>query len=249
MFSHNKSASQGKNEKRFRNELKYECSEAELQMLAVRLRGIMARDPHADPEGKYLIRSIYFDDPYNTCLHENENGTDPREKWRIRAYNLNPDSCSLECKRKEAGMIRKISCRLSREQARILAGLQRSRIAVSGENAPLLNRFILLQRTRLFTPKVIVCYEREPFVYPEGNVRVTFDRHIASAKDIGRFFDPALPCRPVQLNGRQLLEVKYNDFLPDVIYHAVQMTSMRRIAFSKYDLCRRYALWPALSEV
>lgn len=235
MYSHKK-------ENRFRNELKYQCSEAELQMLKIRLTDITAHDPHAGADGKYLIRSIYFDDLYDTCLHENEDGTDPREKWRIRAYNMNPEFCSLECKRKQAGMIQKESCRLSRTQVRILTGPARERLTVSTDNPPLLNRFTLLQQTRLFRPKVIVCYDREPFICSEGNVRITFDRNISSAKDFDRFFDPKLPCRPVQLNGRHLLEVKYNDFLPDVIYHAVQMTSMQRIAFSKYALCRRYTL-------
>lgn len=233
---------QERNQKRFRNELKYQCSEAELQILAIRLHDLTKRDPHAGPDGRYLIRSIYFDDLYDSCFHDNESGIDPREKWRIRAYNMNPSSCLLECKRKEAGMIHKDSCRLSLTQVKILTGLQKERLTVSSENAPLLNRFIILKQTRFFTPKVIVCYEREPFLCAEGNVRITFDRNISSAEDIGRFFDSALPCRPVQPNGRQLLEVKYNDFLPDIIYHAVQMTSMQRIAFSKYYLCRRYSL-------
>ena len=79
----------------FRHELKYLISSAEVTMLRTRLSGLISLDAHAK-NGHYTIRSLYFDDYDDRCLLENENGTDPREKFRIRIYNGSAERISLE---------------------------------------------------------------------------------------------------------------------------------------------------------
>ena len=79
----------------FRHELKYLISSAEVTMLRTRLSGLISMDAHAK-NGHYTIRSLYFDDYDDRCLLENENGTDPREKFRIRIYNGSAERISLE---------------------------------------------------------------------------------------------------------------------------------------------------------
>jgi hypothetical protein len=101
---------------------------------------------------------------------------------------------------------------------------------------------LYLQQTRLMQPKVIVQYLRKPFVCDEGNVRVTFDMNISSSPAFDRFFMEDIPERPVLPKGQHLLEVKFDEYLPDYIYHAIQMTNMRLETFSKYYLCRQYNL-------
>lgn len=200
----------------------------------------MEPDPHADAEGWYTIRSIYFDDPFDTCMRENEDGTTPREKWRIRAYNMDSSRISLECKRKERGMISKTAAILSETQLQtILSG---ENLPIDASNSPVLNRFLEIRESRGMEPKVIVEYRRKPYVHALGNVRVTLDYDIRSCDDIGRFFDKELPGRPVLPVAQQLLEVKYDAYIPDYIYQSVQMTSMRQTAFSKYYLCRKFAM-------
>ena len=213
-------------EPKFRHELKYLCSAAELKMLEVRLQDVMKPDPHTDENGCYLIRSVYFDDLYDRCLNENESGVSPREKWRVRIYNASDRRISLECKRKEYGMIQKKSCRITREQYEKMARLEP--VPITKDNPALLNRMLVQQRTQLMQPKVIVQYLRRPYICDEGNVRVTFDMNITSSQSF------VLP------KGQHLLEVKFDEYLPDYIYHAIQMTNMRLETFSKYYLCRRY---------
>lgn len=225
---------------KYRNELKYLCSNGELAILKARLSSVLKEDPHVDINGWYHIRSIYFDDLYNSSMQENEDGVSPREKWRIRAYNRSNERISLECKRKENGMILKQSCLISKDQYVSLMNCNTHNI--SQNNHPLLNRFLLLQRERLLQPKIIVSYDRKPYICKEGNVRITFDCNISSSKDFDCFFDAALKKRPILLTGRQLLEVKYDEYLPDYIYHAIQMTNMSQLTFSKYYLCRKYSL-------
>ena len=221
----------------YRHELKYLCSDNELQIISSRLNPLMERDIHA-LDGKYLIRSIYFDDFFNSSVLSNEEGVSPRKKWRIRAYNHDSSLIMLECKSKAHGMISKDSCQLSAEQYKMLLDGKGS---LSDCNAPLLNRFIFEQNTSILKPAVIVQYTRVPFVYPMGNVRITFDLNISSSDDIDGFFADNLPARPILETGRQLLEVKYDEYIPDHVYHAVQLVNMQQITFSKYYLCRKFS--------
>lgn len=89
-------------------------------------------------------------------------------------------------------------------------------------------------------PAVIVEYDRTPFVYRYGNVRVTFDRNISSSQDFEHFFCPHIHRRPIMPAGMHLMEVKFDEFLPDVIYRALQLEQLRQTTFSKYYLCRIY---------
>lgn len=223
---------------KFRHELKYECSVQDLEALRCRLSAIMRLDSHVDERGLYHIRSIYFDDFDNSSFTENEDGVNLREKWRIRAYNCSDQNLALECKRKENGMIQKKSCRITLEQFRKLLSMEP--IGIDKDVPQLLIRFSCLQRARGMVPKIIVGYDRRPYVYHAGNVRVTFDMNIFSSTDIDSFFSENIRHRPILPTNRHLLEVKYDEYIPDHIYRSIQMTNMQLSTFSKYYLCRKY---------
>ena len=89
---------------KYRHELKYQISDAQVAMLKNRITHLIPADSHAGSDGSYTIRSLYFDDYENRCFRENEDGTDPREKFRIRIYNHSDARIMLECKRKDHGM-------------------------------------------------------------------------------------------------------------------------------------------------
>ncbi len=227
-------------QEKYRHEFKYLCSEAQLTMLAVRLKGIMQTDSHAGSNGRYGVKSLYFDDEDDRCFMENEDGTGPREKYRIRIYNNQGGRISLECKRKENDRVNKKSCLLTPEQFQELAYRKG---AGDMEGMPeLARRLMVLKKSSGMRPKIIVSYERTPYVYKNGNVRVTFDRNIASSSRVKDFFAEDAGRRQVLPAGQQLLEVKYDEYLPDHIYHALSLADMQRITFSKYYLCRKYHL-------
>lgn len=227
----------GRQEK-FRNELKYICSEGELLQIHARVQALCLPDPHAE-NGIYHIRSVYFDDQQNRYYYENENGTDPREKFRIRIYNASANRITLECKKKERAMTHKDSCPLTLEQYyRLVNGT----LTEADVNSQLLQKFYLQHSQRNLKAKVIVAYERTPFVYDFGNVRITFDRNIGSTTDIDGFFDPYLPLRPILPVGKQILEVKYDELLPNFLYEAMNLGALRQTTFSKYYLCRKFTV-------
>lgn len=223
---------------KYRHELKYEITSAQLQLLKNRINHLIPPDKHAGLTGSYTIRSLYFDDQYDRCLRENEDGTDPREKFRIRIYNHSASRITLECKRKERGKTHKTSCPLTVEQTRQL--MEGKPLGDIASQPPLLQKLTVQMLTRRLRPVVIVEYERIPYVYKNGNVRITLDTNISSSSAVERFLDEEIPKRPVLPLGQQLLEVKYDEYLPDFIYRNLQLHSLRQTAFSKYYICRKY---------
>lgn len=228
------------NNLKFRHELKYIISTAEQLLVKNRIKGLMSVDKHVGESGKYNIRSLYFDDYYNRCFYENENGTDPREKFRIRIYNASSDRITLECKRKEKGKTLKTSCRLTVEQTRTL--MKGEYLRDIAALPPLLQKLTLLMMKNQLRPVVIVDYDRVPFVYKNGNVRATLDMNICTSTDIAHFLDKTIVKRPVLPLGHSLLEVKYDEYLPDFIYNNLQLNNLRQTAFSKYYICRKFSL-------
>ena len=225
---------------KYRHELKYVVSGGELELLKNRINHLLLPDIHSDAGGMYSIRSLYFDDYNNRCFYENENGTDPREKFRIRIYNHSTERIMLECKRKEHGKTLKSSCKLTLEQTKaLMSGATLPDIA---GQSPLLRKLTLQMLTQRLHPVVIVEYDRIPYVYKDGNVRVTMDMNISSSRAVQSFLDDTIPKRPIMPLGQQILEVKYDEFLPDFIYRNLQLNNLKQTAFSKYYLCRKYSL-------
>ena len=223
---------------KFRHELKYQITDAQVAMLQNRIRHLIPMDSHVGQAGTYRIRSLYFDDYEDRCLRENEDGTDPREKFRIRIYNASSERITLECKRKERGKTHKSACPLTVEQTKLL--MAGKILPDIGSQPPVLRKLTLQMMTRRMRPVVIVEYDRIPYVYKNGNVRITLDTNITSSSAVERFLEPDILPRPVLPAGQQLLEVKYDEYLPDFIYRSLQLHSLRQTAFSKYTICRKY---------
>lgn len=225
---------------KYRHEYKYLIDPRQEALLKFRAAAVLRPDPHAGPGGAYLIRSLYFDDAENSCLTENLNGTDPRSKFRIRYYNRDTDRIHLEKKSKRRGMCLKESCALTREECEVFlrGGIPSFRDSDPEEKKGFLTEI----RLRGLRPVVIVTYERIPFIYRGGNVRITFDRKLSSSGEISRFLTGDYGRRPVWPAGQSLMEVKWDELLPRHIRDVLQTDSLTWTAFSKYGACRRFTL-------
>lgn len=221
---------------RYRHEYKYQINAIQEAILNVQLMGLMKADSHAGIDGKYIVRSLYFDDIYDSCLWDNLAGSDPRSKIRIRYYNHDTDYITLERKTKKRGMTLKESCRLS---------LQECKLLTEGENVEILDDMDDMKKTLLLDiqqrglmPKIIVTYERIPYIYPAGNVRVTFDRCLSSSNEVQKFLTGNYQSRPVFPTGMSILEVKWDEVMPRHIRDAIHVEKLVWTAFSKYYMCR-----------
>lgn len=218
-----------------RHEIKHEISFTDMLILRQRLRAVAYPDPHA-VDGKYFIRSLYFDNLSDKALMEKINGVNRREKFRIRYYNGDTSVIHLEKKSKIDSLGNKQSAPLTREQAQSIVDGDIDRLPESG--FPLIRELYSKMRTQGIAPKTIVDYTREPFIFPAGNVRVTLDYNVRSGMRCTDFLNP--DCVTVPVSDSIILEVKWDGFLPDIIRDAVHLTDTREGAFSKYAACRIY---------
>ena len=219
----------------YRNEWKYQVSGAQLAVLAARLSPILRPDGHHRPGG-YAIRSLYFDDFSNSCLWENEAGVDDRRKYRRRSDNGDASLIKLEITETLHGMTHKTACTITPEQCRAI--IRGTPPPLGKGSPPPMNLLAAAMRTRGLAPKVIVEYERTAYISRLGNVRITFDRNIAASAAVGLFLEPRVPLTPVLAAGQHVLEVKYDEFLPDPVAQVLELGHLRRTAFSKYYLSR-----------
>ena len=220
----------------FRHEWKHEINYSDMLILRQRLKAVMKTDENA-VDGKYFIRSLYFDNISDKALREKIDGVNCREKFRIRYYNNDTSLIHLEKKSKINGLGNKQSANLSAEEAQKIVDGDFDWMINS--DRPLVQELYSKMKSQGLRPKTIVDYTREPFVFSAGNVRVTLDYDIRTGLYCTDFLNPDCITIPAG-NAPIILEVKWDEFLPSVIRDIVQLESRRTAAFSKYAVCRIY---------
>ncbi len=223
-------------EANYRHEWKHMINHADKIAIRQRLRAVAQVDANA-ADGRYLIRSLYFDNISDKALREKLDGVNRREKFRIRYYNGNTDQIHLEKKSKWNGLGTKDRALLTADEAQRIVDGDLSWMI--GSDRPLVQELYVKMNSQGLRPKTIVDYTREPFVYAPGNVRVTLDYNIRTGLLCTDFLNPDCITIPAGA-GETILEVKWDEYLPSVIRDAVQLGSRQLSAFSKYAACRMY---------
>ena len=226
--------------KQYRHELKYIISEGEHKLLATRIKACLKQDYYASLNGgEYLIRSLYFDDPFDSALWEKASGVGSRDKFRIRIYNYSDSAIKLERKHKEGQYIKKDSVSLSRQDCdEIVRG---NLECLKHNDSPFAMQFYGIFKANHLKPKVLVDYTREPYVFPAEDVRITFDKNVRTAMRCTDLFNPNVITYPVwDLRNCMILEVKFNESLPQYVGELLTLGSSQRTAASKYVFCRQY---------
>lgn len=220
----------------YRHEWKHLISYTDMLVLRQRLGAVMQPDRHA-VQGRYFIRSLYFDTPTDTALRQKLDGVDRREKFRLRCYNSDISLIHLEKKSKLSGLGSKQSADITADEAaRLLRG---DTAWMRDGQRPLVQELYSKMLSQQLRPKTIVDYTRQPFVFPAGNVRVTLDYDLRTGLGATDFLDFGCPTIPAG-DCPIILEVKWDGFLPDIVRDAVQLNGRRVSAFSKYAQCRIY---------
>ena len=174
---------------RYRNEWKYLIDNAQREYVTKRLSPFLNLDKHAK-NGGYMIRSLYFDDYFNTAYEEKDAGVLKRKKYRIRIYNCTDASIKLERKKKFGSYIYKEAAKLTRDEVyKIIDGDYD--FLLKSDNS-LCREFYYECVSNVMRPRTIVDYEREPWVLDEGTVRITFDMDVRAAVGSYDIFDSML---------------------------------------------------------
>ena len=214
----------------FRVEDKYTMPNSDFLLLENRIKNILP----IDNNHQYKISSLYFDDLYDTDLMDTINGNPSRKKMRIRIYDDSFKTIKLEVKYKSYSKINKKSCIISKEEMNSL--INGVPISWDNKDSPrnIFNEKILTVGLR---PKVIVTYERSAYLYESGNTRITFDSNIRSSNQIELFGYKDLYHDEIK-DLDYILEVKYDEFIPDFIAQSINISNMLQISYSKYLMCR-----------
>nr|WP_325219305.1 polyphosphate polymerase domain-containing protein [uncultured Oscillibacter sp.] len=219
-----------------RHEWKHEITAADRLVLSSRLSAAARRDGHGQ-NGRYEIRSLYFDDSRDTALREKLDGVARREKFRIRYYNGDASYICLEKKVKWDGLCGKRSVLLSTQEVQLLLDGNLGWMPSSGR--PLIQELYWKMKVNGLRPRTLVDYTRDAYVFPAGNVRVTLDFNIRTGLGSTDFLNPSAITVPAG-DAPAILEVKWDEFLPDIIRDAVQLPGRHTSSFSKYAACRIY---------
>ncbi len=214
----------------WRVENKYRLSKVEFEKLLSIFKNVLPIDRNKT----YCVSSLYFDDDEDSCLEDTINGQPIREKFRIRIYNNSLDSIKLEHKIKKYSYIHKDSAPLTKHE---LTQLIQGKPVLSDNNLVCLINHLML--TKNLRPKIIITYERTAFIYSKGNVRITFDENLQVSDDFLKFGNRnilyRLPPEPFRI-----VEVKYDEFLPDFIANLLECGNMWQSANSKYRISREF---------
>lgn len=227
----------GGDEMKLRHEFKQYINYSDYLILKKRLQAVMKADANAGPEGQYQIKSLYFDNIFDKALREKIDGVNRREKFRIRLYNDDTSFIRLERKSKINSLCNKKSTKISAEQvADIINGKYEWML---GSDDDLILELYSKIKGQMLRPQTIVEYTREPFIMQAGNVRVTIDRNIRTSLLNTDFLNKDAPLITAG-EKYMILEVKYDNFLPEVVRSIVNLGDLHTSAFSKYGICRVY---------
>ena len=222
----------------YRHELKYLLYQSDYAMLKLRVAGLLERDSNVNTQGLYTVRSLYFDDFYNSAYNEKEMSIFLRQKYRIRLYNQSRDVIHLERKMKYNNYGDKMTAPLSPTE--VMQIVQGDYDFLRKSKAQLLNILYYEIMTKVLRPRIIIDYEREPFVLDAGTVRITFDRNIRASVDNLDLFCPDLAMMETLETGFLIMEIKYTEFLPNMIRKILPTSAVDYSSISKYFLgCER----------
>ena len=222
----------------FRSELKHYINYQDYLIIKSRISKVLDLDKNTNNNFEYKIRSIYFENFNDKVLQEKLLGLNKRDKFRIRFYNDDESFIRLEKKSKINGLCKKISCPLSKDEALKIINGDISFLINSFE--PLFHELYIKMKTEFLKPRTIVDYEREAYIYKVGNVRITFDKYLRTGIVSNDIFNKEL-CTINPINKDYIvLEVKYDEFLPDFILDLIQLGERTKTSISKYALCRMY---------
>lgn len=223
--------------RKYRYELKFIINKLDAQILKKRLLTVMDVDSLASGglDG-YTISSLYFDDLDSTAYFEKLDGVLYRTKYRIRVYDYDDSFIRLERKLKHENMTSKDQTKITKEQFYDIIEGNIDHIALTRDK--LYNEFVKDIKLKNLRPSVIVEYKRLALTYPFSDVRVTFDSNIRSGLYNYDLFSKDLHTYSVQDPNKVVLEVKFNDFLPEHISMILETIPSFRQAVSKFALSR-----------
>lgn len=212
----------------FRKELKYDINNGQSQFIQNILEKVIPKDKNSNKSGKYNIKTIYFDNYLNSIENAKKDDINAVSKYRIRMYEKDINAIFLETKTNENGYINKEKEKITKEDVEnILNGKYKK---ILDEQSKLKTKFYIEIILRHLRPILLVEYDRIAYVDNFSKTRITIDQNIISTKKCENFFSKE--CR--KNNNKQILEIKYEKYIPDYIKNIIVNVQEKKIRKSKF---------------
>lgn len=221
-----------------RFEFKYYLPKNKADKLIPALLNYMEWDPFVLATGRdfYQVNSLYFDSSDFGCFWDKESGISNRKKLRFRFYNQRKEDTPifLEIKRKRDALTIKDRINLDFDDCtngnldNNLKKLLRAR-----PDDKFLRELIWFKGRNSLKPKLFVTYNRKALVSKrDKRFRITFDYNIQTQL-CDSITSECTRLKNVFPDG-VVLELKYNNVLPQWFHRIIQKYQLQRLAYSKY---------------
>lgn len=222
-----------------RTETKYALDEATAARLRAKLDMVMQRDGMGGPYG-YMVRSLYFDTPFDQDYHDKIDGFESRRKIRLRIYNPADEKAKLELKRKIGKYQWKKSLTVSKNDAMMLMECRYAELKEK-LNSTFAKQLLTEMEHEVYTPKTVIEFRRLAYVTPIENTRVTFDTRLTASQSLLDLFAANPSYHPILHPA--ILEVKYTNILASHIKTVLQTADQLPLSVSKYCLGRQISFY------
>ena len=225
-----------------RYEFKYFLNKKISNEIKNHIRKFMIIDKFANnfSDKNYFVRSIYFDNEFNSNFDEKVDGHRIRKKFRLRYYNKNLKNSPifLETKGRNLERTYKRRVKLDLEDFDLIMKEKSfNTLLQKYPDSSTIQEFIFEYYKKRLKPKVLVDYFREPYVNKHGlYFRLTFDQNLKctnldnNLKNITT--NQQLMCKA----GSTILEVKFDRSIPLWFHRIIQSYNLTRQSISKFVL-------------
>jgi SPX domain protein involved in polyphosphate accumulation len=217
-----------------RFELKYRLTYFQYLKLRNAIRPYMEMDSYtsAQPSRQYPVRSLYFDTLDYRLFHQKMSGDSDRAKFRLRTYPHGDEYLQfvrVELKMRQGIYSIKKSVFVPMDEYEHFMHTRHWRTF----DDPITNAFERQLLTQNLRPVVLVEYDREGYqARLKSNLRITFDHRVRSSH--ARSLFPNINFYRYLYPRSVILEIKFNDTLPNWLEKLVRSQGLNVIANSKY---------------
>ena len=224
-----------------RFEFKYILSAAQRKVVEADLLYFLEFDPFVvdRADNKYLVRSLYFDDPSYSAFYNKVDGLHSRSKFRLRTYSRQNDEnipLFLEIKGRHNNLVFKHRTPIKRDGVNwgeISGESLTETILRNAQQGPVRDRFEFELLRKRLSPVALIDYHRRPYISKyDSEFRVTFDEELFATNSEGLFLGENRASRKA-LPGYAVLEVKFRHHMPSWFHRVIQAHELRRVSISK----------------
>jgi hypothetical protein len=222
-----------------RYEFKYILNDDLKQAVESELLHFMQLDPFVErfENKKYLVRSLYFDDPFYTFYHEKTDGLMHRQKFRIRTYSIKYDEnvpIMLELKGRYNNFVYKNRTEIAHNSLIVADTFKLTDNIIKKQNNNVLNQFTYDRFKKNINPVMLIDYQRRAYQSKyDYEFRITFDGELYGTHSKKLFPKDKIKQRKI-IDGYTIMEVKFRKHVPPWFHRIMIKYQLKRVSISKY---------------